>query len=272
MKKITLAFIALLFTCINVTVSAQVTAKPVTKIATLSMPGETGANGASVAWHPVLKKYYASFAGNTTYPFAVFDVAGKLLSPEDLEAMFDVRGLWYNTVSKKIEANGYNDFGWISYKLNTKGIPEDTVQLQEGQVQPEQQSVGVFDAIKKRVCFLSGGRILFYTLTGEALDEVIELKIANEEPVMEEDELMGDSDPFEKYNATALCYTGILNAEFAVLNYGATQIELYNRKGTMTKAFKLPEEVALYTNFNFAYANGIWWLFDKDERKWFGFK
>lgn len=270
MKKNILIFFALLLVSINVI--AQVTAKPVKKIITLAMPGETGNNGASVVWHPVLKKYYASFAGNATFPFAVFDPAGKLLSPESLETMFDVRGLWYNTVSKKIEANGYDDFGWISYKLNAKGIPEDIVQLQEGLVQPGAHSVGVFDALKKRVCFLDNGIISSYSLKGEKAEDEIEIKHITEAPEMPEGELEADSETEDKYNSTALCYTGIANAEFGILNYDKMQIELYNRKGILTKAFKLPEDVQVYVDFNFAYANGIWWLFDKDERKWFGFK
>lgn len=272
MKKNILIFFALLFVSMNVI--AQVTAKPVKKIMTLSMPGETGSNGASVVWHPVLKKYYASFAGNASYPLAVFDIKGNLLSPDNLETMFDVRGLWYNTVSKKIEANGYDDFGWISYKLNIKGIPEDVVQLQEGMVQPGAHSVGVFDAIKKRVCFLDNGIISSYSLKGEKADDEIEINnnTETEDAEITEGELEADSETEDKYNSTALCYTGIANAEFGILNYGKMQIELYNRKGILTKAFKLPDDILGYDNFNFAYANSIWWLFDKDERKWFGFK
>ncbi|MBC7874311.1 MAG: hypothetical protein H7Y01_09965 [Ferruginibacter sp.] len=269
MKKNCIAVLVLLF--ISAHLPAQVVAKPVKKVATLSMPGENGANGASVVWHPVLKKYYASFAGNATFPLAVFDATGKLLSSPGLETMIDVRGMWYNTVSKKIEANGYDDGGWVSYVLDAKGIPGDIVQLQEGQMQPDVQSVGVFDAVKKRVCFLFEGSIIAYSLKGEPLDEGIELK-KSDKPELEEGELEDVDEPAKNYNATGLCYTGIVNAEFGVLNHGAMQIELYNRKGILTKAFKLPEDIALYTNFNFAYANGTWWLFDKDERKWFGFK
>lgn len=268
MKKCTFSLLALLLICANLT--AQVTAKPLKKVLTLSMPGETGANGASVVWHPGLKKYFAAFAGNITYPFAMFDAAGNRLSPEELEALFDIRGMWYNTVSKKIEANGYDDNGWVSYTLNGKGIPQSVVPMQKGQVQPDKQSVGVFDVLKKRICFLNAGRIHFYSLKGEALDEVVELKYTEAEIV--EDEPADDPNPFADYNATALCYTGMVNAEFAILNHGAMQIELYNRKGILTKAFKLPEDVTVYTNFNFAYANGTWWLFDKDERDWVGFK
>ena len=270
MKKISIALVVTLLTCINMI--AQVTAKPVKKVATLSMPGETGSNGAAVVWHPGLKKYFASFAGNAVYPFAVFDATGKRLSPYELEAMFDIRGMWYNTLSKKIEANGYNDKGWISYKLNAKGIPEGIIQLKSGQLQPDPQSVGVFDAAKKRVCFLDARSIISYSLQGELTVDVIELKYKNDETVQPEGELEDNSKPVAEYNATALCYTGIVNGEFAVLNYGEMLIELYNRKGILTKAFKLPDDMPLYTNFNFTYANGIWWMFDKDDRKWVGFK
>ena len=52
-----------------------------------------GTRGAAVAWHPLLKKYYAGFAGNVSYPLAVFDVKGERLSGEDLTTMEDLRGL-----------------------------------------------------------------------------------------------------------------------------------------------------------------------------------
>ena len=270
MKK--LLIICLSFVLVSLNVVAQIKPKPVKKVATLSMPGETGNNGATVVWHPVLKKYYASFAGNIEYPLAVFDVKYKLLSPEDITTLFDVRGMWYNTVTKKLEANGYDENGWISYKLNTQGIPEDIVQLQEGMVQPDAQSLGVFDIGKKRVSFLKDGSIYSYSIQGKLADDIIELKLKEKKSEEMEGELEDVTDSPEEYNSTALCYTGILNAEFAILNYSSLQIELYNRKGVLTKALQLPDETVAYNVFNFAYANSIWWLFDKDERKWFGFK
>lgn len=270
MKKTALLLLVILFTGINVI--AQLIARPLKEVAILTMPGENGSNGASVVWHPVLKRYFASFAGNAVYPLAIFDATGKRISPDGLETMLDIRGMWYNTVTKMIEANGYNDNGWISYKLDVRGIPEGIKQIKTGQVQPDPQSVGVFDAAKKRVCFLDGRKIVSFSLQGALAADVIELKYKNNPTEQPEGELEDNSKPVAEYNATTLCYTGIVNAEFAVLNYGEIQIELYNRKGILTKAFKLPEEMPLYTNFNFAYANGIWWMFDKGNRKWVGFK
>ncbi|MFZ1329026.1 MAG: hypothetical protein WAW27_08365 [Chitinophagaceae bacterium] len=271
MKKYLLVSFSLVLISMNV-VAQLVAAKPVKKVATLSMPTESGNNGATVVWHPVLKKYYASYAGNAEYPMAVFDATYRLVSPEDIATMFDVRGMWYNTITKRLEANGFDENGWISYKLDTKGIPEDIVQLQDGMVQPDKQSLGVFDAMKKKICFLSDNRILYYSLNGEALDEMVELKlkIAGDETM--DDELEEDIELSDVYNLTALCYTGIPNAEFAILNYSLLQIEMYNRKGVLTKTLQLPDDTVVYNNFNFAYANSTWWLFDKNEKKWIGFK
>ncbi|MDZ4794801.1 MAG: hypothetical protein SGI83_11030 [Bacteroidota bacterium] len=271
MKKTLLAFGIMLLTGISVMAQVPITAKPLKKVISLAMPGETGNNGASVVWHPLFKKYYASYAGNTSYPMAVFDVTGKQLSPDELETMFDVRGMWYNTVSKQIEANGYDASGWVSYSLDSKGIPEEIENLHDGQVQPDPQSVGAFDAAKKRISFLKNGSIFSYSLAGEEAADVVDLKRKGVSPATE-GELEEEGESEEKYNSTSLCYTGIPNAEFAIMNYGEMQIELYNRKGILTKAFKIPDDTLLYTNFNFAYANGIWWLFDKGEKKWFGFK
>ena len=268
----TILLFSLSFFLISATVEAQINTKPVKKVAVLSMPGDAGSNGAAVVWHPVLKKYYASFAGNTEYPLAIFDATYKLLSSDDVTTMFDVRGMWYNTVSKKLEANGYDENGWISYKLNAKGIPEDIVQLQEGMVQPTEQSVGVFDAQKKRISFLKDGTIYSYSLNGQIADDYIELKLKVDEPSETEDELEKTTALTDAYSTNTLCYTGIVNAEFAVLNYSSLQIECYNRKGIQTKSLQLPDDAVVYNNFNFAYANGIFWLFDKNERQWIGYK
>src|SRR5262245_4426823 len=99
MKKYYLLIIAAILFDFSILLT-QTTLK---KVLELKMPKEGGANGASVAWHPVQKKYYAAMAGNTTYPLAVFDINGKRLSADDQTTMFDVRGLWYNSRSKKLQ-------------------------------------------------------------------------------------------------------------------------------------------------------------------------
>lgn len=235
-----------------------------------SLPGK---KGAAVAWHPVQKKYYAAFAGNTTFPLAVFDITGKRLSADDQKTMEDVRGLWYNPKLNKLCGNAYSDYGWFSYTLDAKGIPAKVEVYAEGMNQPNIQSIGAYNANSNLVCFLSGENIEIYN--ADAMmeeDSTIRLYpgINRKEDIIESD----DETYFnEYYNVNVLIYTGISKAEFGLLNVNDKQVELYNRKtGLLTQKLKLPADVETYNSFNFSYANGIFWLFNMDTRTWAGYK
>jgi hypothetical protein len=249
-------------------------AKPLKQVMKLQMPEEGGSNGGSVVWHPLQKKYYAAMAGNATYPIAVFDSKGKMLSADTLNTMFDVRGLWYNANSKNIEGNAYNDGGWLAYKLNTNGIPADLKLLKEGMNQPNEHSVGTYDAKAKKIYFLYEDSISIYnTVSGK---EEKKLKInfgvkASEKQIKKEEADSNDSFLQEDYSNTAV-FTGITGAEFGLINIVTLQIELYSKQGYFVRAFKLPDGVFAVKSFNFAYANGIWWLFNKDDRAWYGYR
>lgn len=266
MQSYILSFLMLLFVSAN----AQPPVKTLKQVMTLEMPGESGTNGATVVWNPVQKKYYSSFAGNTSYPMAVFSPTGKLLSDPSLETGFDTRGLWYNSVTKSLEGNGYGDFGWVRYPLGVTGMPGDPEVFVEEKSQPDDQSVGAFDVIRKQVVFLSEGTLYFYSSKGEPQDLTITLSLDGSQ---EGDELSGGDDgPFSKYNSTTVCYTGIANAEYAILNVEDMKIELYNRKGAKTRSFTLPDDAPIQDMFNFAYANSTWWLFNPATRTWTGYK
>jgi hypothetical protein len=277
MKKILLL---LLLSALLINGWAQST-KKLNKTMELAMPGETGGSqgtrGASVAWHPVQKKYYASFAGNINYPMAVFDIKGKRLSPDDLTTQFDTRGLWYNSKTKNLEANGHDVSGWIRYTLDAKGIPDTTVQLFKDLHQPDAQSVGNIDSKGEKVYFLNGSFIQSWSSSsGEKEDAEIEIQFGKTKPTdnsNNNDDAPGDGAASgEAYNNTTVIFTGIAGAEFALLKILEPQIELYNLKGYLTRIYKLPENTPAETMFNFAYTNGTWWLFSIDERKWYGYK
>jgi len=235
-----------------------------------SLPGK---RGATVLWHPVQKKYYAAFAGNYTFPLAVFDAIGKRLSGEELTCMVDLRGLWYNPKLKKICGNGHYDIGWFSYTLDTKGIPVESEIYAAGMNQPDKQCIGVFNATTNMVYFLYGQNIYLYN--AEAMqeeDSTIRLYagISKKEDIDEDDDAEYLS---EDYNYNALIYTGISKAEFGLLNIIENQIELYNKKtGLLTQKLKLPVDATSEPSFNFSYTNGIYWLFDMENRNWVGYK
>lgn len=235
------------------------------KVIELAMPGDLGSNGASVVYHPVQKKYYCAFAGNSDYPLAAFDLKGKLLTGADITTGFDVRGMWYNSKTKTIQANGYNDFGWTDFKINTKGVPTGNEVFMAGMTQPDAQSVGLFNDKLQKVYFLKNISIVKYDLKGNELDSMQLF------PKMVADDQMGDGLP-EDYNGTPI-YTGILKGEIGLLNNTDKKIELFNlATGKPTTAWQLPNDAPDNVLFNFAYSNGIVWLFDKEARTWYGYK
>lgn len=230
-----------------------------------------GTRGASVIWHPVQKKYYAVFAGNQEFPLAAFDATGKRLSEDGLIAMIDTRGLWYNPTTKLIMGNGYSDNGWFTYKLDPKGMPMDLEVIYEAMNQPAEQSVGTYNPASKRVLFLNDGFVYMYNDKAEKMDS-----LAINWGVKKKDGTQAggvDPEAYLDYNYTSVIYTGIKGQELGFLNTAEKQVELYDiQNGYLTKIVPLPEEARAETAFNFAYANGIYWFFNMNERKWVGCK
>lgn len=272
MKKI----IALLFIVAPALAGLHAQTAALKNVATLQMPKTAdddlpGTRGASVAWHPVQKKYYASFAGNQGFPMAVFDLQGKILSSEDLTTLIDTRGLWYDPVAKTIAGNAYDEYGWFHYKLDSKGIPTELIEDYEGMNQPGEHSVGTCNPLTKQILFLSGDKVHFYNNKADVLDSISihwGLKKITADMADEEDGMAATN-----YNYTSIVYTGVKGQELGALNVYDKQIELYDIKtGLLTKTLKLPSDATTEASFNFSFANGIYWLFNMDERKWVGYK
>jgi hypothetical protein len=260
-----------LFLAVSFGLFAQSPTRELKKVMELKIYGEGGANGACVAWHPVQKKYYAAMAGNVAFPMNVFNEKGTRLSDNEQTTLFDVRGLWYNTSSKTLQANGYNTFGWTEYKLNAKGMPDDVRTLISDMHQPNSQSVGAYNSKNNKVYFLNEeGSLEVFSADGTYEDLVdIRLSVTKKD----DDGSVHNDDVLDNYNSTTVVYTGIANAEFGVLNHIGKQIELYSQKdGYLTQTLQLPGDAPFQKLLNFAYANGIYWLFDKEERKWVGYK
>jgi len=252
-------------------------AKPLKKVMDLLMPRTAdddmpGTRGASVVWHPLQKKYYASMAGNAGYPMGVYDAKGVKLSSDDLDCDVDTRGLWFNPVKKQIQGNGYDENGWFGYTLNAKGIPISSDVFMEGMNQPDAQSVGAFNPAKKEVLFLSAGYVSFYSMEDGTSNNSLRINWGRKKadgPIPEEEE----AETPEDYNNSTVVYTGIKGSELGFLNTMEMQIELYNiADGFMTKALKLPEDAPMNSSFNFAYTNGMYWLFSIEMRTWTAYK
>lgn len=277
MKKYILLLIPLLFIS---AAGLQAQTRTLKQVIELQMPKTAddelcGTRGAGVCWNPVTKKYYAAFCGNRGFPMGVFTAAGVRVSSDTLTTLEDLRGIWYDAATKKLNANCYNDIGWINYNLDNNGIPNHVNYKFSGMNQPTPQSVGAYDARLKFVFFLDKSRVLLYENFSDMfarVDDSVQIhwgRKRSDGPGNYENEF----DENENYNSTNVISTGIINAEFGFLNTTEKQIELYDRKeGYLQQTIKLPETAPVESMFNFAFSNGIYWLFDIPNRKWIGYK
>ncbi len=232
-----------------------------------------GIRSASVAWHPIQKKYYTAMAGNAMYPLGVFDSKGKVLSKADAITMIDTRGLWYDPSAKLICGNGYKEEGWFQYNLDEKGLITGYDFIIESMHQPEDQSVGAYNAKAKQVLFIKGSTVYFYNQNGEEVDKMLlhigRTKIQGALNTENGNILSTD------YNAATIVFTGIIGQEIGLLNTSKKKVELYDSKtGFLAKTINLPSNVVLDMDntFGFSYTNTIYWFFDKENRTWKGYK
>ena len=246
------------------------------KVLELKMPKEKGddfcgTRGGSVCWNPLTRKFYAAFAGNAGFPLAVFDIKGQRISANELNTMVDLRGLWYDPTVKKICGNGYNESGWFSYNSDGKGMPSDITIDHSGINQPDANSVGVYNPDKNEVIFFNTDKVSFYNADATS-GNTLTLQL-NQKKAENNSGEQGAGNSADEYNNTSVIYTGIPGSELGVLNTTKKQIELYDySSGSWGKTLILPEDTPVEKSFNFAYSNGIYWLFDISARTWQGFK
>ena len=272
MKKFTSVFLLAVLCALT-----QAQPRQLKKVMELKMPKEdydlnNGVKGASVCWHPVEKKYYAVFSGSKDYPLGVYDAAGKLLTDTSVTAIQDVRGLWYNPATKRICGNAGNNGGWFYYILNNKGVPTAAKTAFTGMKQPDENSAGAYDAISNDVYFLDGGKVSYYNskavFTSKTAIHWGQPKVLG--PAEFENEDNGNND----YNQTTVVNSGIATMPIGLLNVKRNRIELYDAKeGYLQQLLLLPDGDFFGPRYlGFAYSNGIYWLYNIDNRTWLGFK
>ena len=273
MNKIPLFFSVFIYSAMIAVAQPQTSLKQVMELQMPIVEEMGGKNGGSVAWHPVQKKYYAAFAGNESFPLAVFDAAGIRLSDDNEKCRMDVRGLWYNPVKKQIWGNGYYQNGWFSYNLSQDGLVRDLTNEIEGETsQAEDNAVGVYNTASNEVLFLSfDGKVYGYNEEGEQVSTIdIHWGNTGSEAI---DNSAYEDIILEYYNYHSPVYVGNKGQELGFLNVAQKQVELYDIKtGFLTKILTLPETTPVEEKFNFSYANGIYWLFDIKNKKWLGYK
>lgn len=254
--------------------NSQNTLKP---FINLQMAEGDGSNSGSVVWNPVTKKYYTTMIGNAIYAMSVFDVKGKVLQ-QNVDAEHDYRGMWYNPISRRIEFNCYDSGGIGHLTLNKIGLIDSKVIDFEGMNQPQDQNVGTYYTPGNHIIYLNTATYeveKYNAKTGQNAGVLTQIRVGcKTKKDAEELDLDTESSRWESRNINSVIYTGMPKAELAILNYDDRVIEMYDQKtGLLTKTSKkIPDTVTIHPNFNFSYSNGMWWFFNKDERKWVGCK
>lgn len=255
----------------------QAQTKKLRQAIVLQMAEGDGSNSAAVAWHPLQRKYYTAMAGNAIYAMSCFDERGKVLQ-ENVDAENDYRGIWYNNVAKRLEFNCY-DSGGIGHLVLSKTGKIDSKPVDfSGMNQPSEQSVGVYYPPGNQIIYLNGNtyEVEKYSARTGLFTSALTTIRAGCRTQQEADDMDADTEAarWESRNKSTVQYTGIPKAELAILNVDDRTIELYDQKtGLLSKmSFSLPEKITLQFNFNFSYTNGTWWIFDKENRRWVGFR
>ncbi len=255
MKKIffTSAVVLFLFAGLeNAIAQNSYTAK---KDVTLKFKGEDGTNSCAVVWNSDKHVYYAVIAGNADYPLETFSQSGNL--QYNGTTGVDVRGLWYNSKSAKLEGNGAGDVGFFAYSLNASGEPRDAEIVLSGQHQPDFQSVGAFDSGKQMIYYYIDGSIKTYKRKSGKESKSFDLKNIPS----------GTS----SLNGTTVVFTGRKGEELGVLDYENQKVYLCDLKGNYKASVSFPSNAVTSDMFRFSFANGKIWLYDVDSRSWSGY-
>ncbi|MCT4622685.1 MAG: hypothetical protein N4A46_03600 [Schleiferiaceae bacterium] len=227
---------------------------------TLNLPiiSSSGNNGNAVVYNKDKDLYYAAYAGNAAYPVETFNSQGANLYQGKTGA--DIRGLWYNPKTQNLEANGYNDFGFITIKTDSRGYAgTGTETIYKGMNQPSAQACGNIDRKGEQILYYTNGSVVGYDReTGKQTD----LKVYLETPTS-----------LDNINTTAFIYTGKKKMEIGLLNYAHKEVYFFNLKnGEHTATVKLPGDAVTHNIFRFAFANGYIFLYDKESRSWTGYQ
>jgi hypothetical protein len=204
---------------------------------------ENGTYANAVVYNPKLNLYYASYAGNEAYPLETFDKKGKPLYSTSTGA--DMRGMWWNPKTEKLEGNCFSDGGIVNVEIKSTGYAGGGPRkVLPGRYQPDDQSAGAFDPVENHILYYMEGKVYKYG------------------------RLNGD---FINYNT--LIFTGQQGVEIGILNYVGKEIYFFDKKsGGLTKTMKLPADAPASDRMRFAFANNYVWLYDHGVRTWIGYK
>jgi len=224
----------------------------------LKMPDGGGGNGAAVAYNPKANYYYSVMAGNAEFPMVMFNTSGEMVK-DGYKAGFDARSMWYDKKKDRLVGNSFSNGGYVALQLDNDGKPTGNPEiLLGGMHQPHERSIGAYNEKADEIIFRIDESIFFYNAkTGKNKRNINLLHIPANSKLTDE----------------SVIYTGIKHKELGIYDYAAHKIYLFDAStGVLAQSLKLPESAPSPDVLNFSYSNGTYWLFDKGNRQWIGYK
>ena len=207
----------------------------------------------ALVWHPVAQRYYSVRVGNVSFPLETWLPTGGL-SIAQTTAGVDTRGMWYNPATAQIERNAFATVGWVTMDIDgaLNALNTYTV-LFPGQLQPNAQSLGVFEPATNSVLFYAAGNL---QVRSRATGLVVQTLA-----------LTGTS--LATINANCLIYTGQVGYEIGLLDYVNKRVLLFDRAtGVFSGMSQLPASAVTASSYRYGYANERFWLFNSTTKTW----
>jgi hypothetical protein len=225
----------------------------------LKIQGKDGTNGSSVAFDPILKRYYTATAGNSSYPLDVFDKSGRFIATNTCNA--DIRGLFYNPEFNTIEGNTYQDHNILSFSFENNGkLKKDNPKVELSKLEAANSNTCFnFDILNKFYIAFDKDNLSIsrYNIDGKK-ERNLRVRLPNNA---------------ENMNYTSVVYIDIKDGAYGFLDFVKKQVILINPKsGSPLATIQLPNDAKTNNAFRFAYANGNIFLYDVDTRIWTGYK
>ena len=218
-----------------------------------------GNNGAAVVFNPEEQLYYTVFAGNADYPLETFDRSGNNVYQST--PRIDMRGMWWNPKAGALEGNCYQDGGIVSFAMTEEGyaIAMDQTIFYGAEHQPDDNSVGVFDSKAKEILYFSIGAVVGFSRKSGKMGKTYVI------PYLPVD--------LENINWNSMIFTGVEGMEYGLLDFVEKKVYLFDKKTWyQTGTVNLPKSVPTYEGYNFSFANGSIFLYNKDNREWVGYR
>jgi len=251
---------SIFFSCIFILSGITANAQPVEQIRPsmkLASEGIRGGMGVSVVWNPPLNRYYAAVSGTGEKWLIIYNQQGKpIKKPYSLP--FDPGSLWLEGSGKVLKSYASGMEGLYVIHLR-EGLPAYFENIFHSLHNPVAIGNGAWARHRREMWYYHDKTIFRY-----------KTKHAHHRPP-----LNLNIDDFEnELNSMGLIYTGIKNREIGIYDRGQHRILLYSAKtGRCRNILQIMDETGPKPICgDISYANGYYWLYDRETGIWHGYR